>query len=157
MPTELAQLASLYPELVHARARLAEVTEATASTLTLVERRVAAFVTSTINGAACCSSLLARELADLDVPRGLVDTIRRAAGRWTVSDDDRIAVIVDYAVALTQNPEQIARSDIQRLRAVRLTDLDIVDLNNVVAYYNYVNRIANGLGLASEVPGTEPS
>ena len=139
--------ASLYPDLAQARAQLAEATEATPSTLTPVERRIAAFVTSMINGDAALAALLEHELADLGAPRGLVDTIRRVAGRWTVSDDDRIAIIVDHAAALTRNPGRITRSDIHRLRVVGLTDFDIVALNNVVAYYNYVNRVASGLGV----------
>jgi uncharacterized protein YciW len=36
------------------------------------------------------------------------------------------------------------------LRASGLTDRDIVDLNQVVAYFNYVNRIAEGLGVELE-------
>ena len=33
-----------------------------------------------------------------------------------------------------------------------LDDVDLVDLNNIVAYYAYINRVANGLGLFSEIP-----
>jgi len=36
------------------------------------------------------------------------------------------------------------------LRASGLTDRDIVDLNEVVAYFNYVNRVADGLGVELE-------
>ena len=35
------------------------------------------------------------------------------------------------------------------LRSVGLGDLELLDLNNVVAYYNYINRVANGLGLTT--------
>lgn len=41
-------------------------------------------------------------------------------------------------------------SDLVPLRAVGLTDRDIVDLNQVVAYFNYVNRVADGLGVELE-------
>lgn len=41
----------------------------------------------------------------------------------------------------------MAEEDILRLRTVDLTDHDIVDLANLVSYYNYVNRIAVSLGL----------
>ena len=30
-----------------------------------------------------------------------------------------------------------------------LSDLDVLDLNNMVAYYNYINRVVMGLGLRS--------
>ena len=32
-----------------------------------------------------------------------------------------------------------------------LGDLDILDLNNMVAYYCYTNRVANGLGLRTRI------
>jgi uncharacterized protein YciW len=41
-------------------------------------------------------------------------------------------------------------ADLDPLRAEGLTDRDIVDLNQVVSYFNYVNRIADGLGVHLE-------
>ena len=43
-------------------------------------------------------------------------------------------------------------ADVDALREVGLDDLDILDLNNIVAYYCYINRVANGLGLLTEIP-----
>jgi hypothetical protein len=37
--------------------------------------------------------------------------------------------------------------DVDGLRNLGLSDLTL-DLNNIVAYYNYINRVANGLGLS---------
>lgn len=42
------------------------------------------------------------------------------------------------------------RRDLDPLRAQGLDDRAIVDLNQVVAYFNYVNRIADGLGVELE-------
>lgn len=44
----------------------------------------------------------------------------------------------------------MARADVERLRDYGLSDRDIVDANQVVAYFNYVNRIADGLGVELE-------
>jgi alkylhydroperoxidase family enzyme len=44
----------------------------------------------------------------------------------------------------------MVESDLAPLRASRLGDRDIVDLNQVVAYFNYVNRVADGLGVELE-------
>ena len=44
------------------------------------------------------------------------------------------------------------RADVDGLRNWGLSDLDVLDLNNIVAYYNYINRVANGLGLFTEIP-----
>lgn len=58
-----------------------------------------------------------------------------------------------YALRLTREPTSITKHDIKELREHGLSDLDILQLCEVVAYYAYVNRIADGLGVTLE--GTE--
>ena len=61
-----------------------------------------------------------------------------------------MAALCRYALALTLEPWTVRRSDVDALRAAGLTDRDIVDANQVAAYFNYVNRIADGLGVELE-------
>ncbi len=42
------------------------------------------------------------------------------------------------------------QQDVDRLRAAGLEDRGIVDANQVASYFNYVNRIADGLGVELE-------
>jgi len=51
---------------------------------------------------------------------------------------------------LTSDPSSLVREDLEPLRAQGLDDRAIVDLNQVVAYFNYVNRVAEGLGVELE-------
>jgi uncharacterized peroxidase-related enzyme len=150
-PSEFTQLGSLYPDLVLERLRLYKVVDGAPSGLSPVERQLAAYVTSTLNGTPHCSSGLVHKLADLDTPPALLAQIQADPAR-VASGDERIDAIVAYATRLTRSPAAIAEDDVERLRAAGLSDLDILDLNNIVAYYNYVNRVANGLGLRSEIP-----
>lgn len=46
-------------------------------------------------------------------------------------------------------------SDVEDLRAVDFNDRDILDIATVAAYYAYVNRIADGLGVQLETWGEE--
>ena len=64
--------------------------------------------------------------------------------------EERLRALARYAIKLTRTPHEMVESDLAPLRAVRLTDRDIVDLNQVVAYFNYVNRVADGLGVELE-------
>lgn len=41
-------------------------------------------------------------------------------------------------------------SDVEALRAAGCDDRAIVDANQVVSYYNYVNRVVDGLGVELE-------
>jgi uncharacterized peroxidase-related enzyme len=59
------------------------------------------------------------------------------------------AELVRYAVKLTRDPSSVSEEDIDRLRAVGLDDLDILDANSQCAHLNYVNRVASGLGITS--------
>ena len=58
--------------------------------------------------------------------------------------------ILDYALKVTRAPASVARSDVDRLREVGLGDRAIHDVCQVTAYYNFVNRMADGLGVELE-------
>ena len=58
--------------------------------------------------------------------------------------------MLDYAAKLTRSPHAVGDTDVQRLRHVGFDDTGILDICQVVAYYNYVNRLADGLGVELE-------
>ena len=58
--------------------------------------------------------------------------------------------MLNYAEKLTKKPSSIIKADIERLKDKGLIEKDILDLNQVVAYFNYVNRLADGLGIELE-------
>jgi uncharacterized peroxidase-related enzyme len=150
-PTEFTQLGSLYPDLVLERLRLYKVAEAAPSGLSPVERRLAAYVASVLNGTPHCASGLVHRLADLSVSSSVVDRAARSP-QDLGTGHARLDAIAAYAWKLTVSPSEIEQSDVEHLRNVGLDDLEILDLNNIVAYYNYINRVANGLGLRTEIP-----
>lgn len=55
-----------------------------------------------------------------------------------------------YAVKLTLEPWSVERGDVEALRAVGFDDRAIVDANQTCSYFNYVNRVADGLGVELE-------
>ncbi len=55
-----------------------------------------------------------------------------------------------YAVKLTRTPAQVSDADVDGLRSAGFSDRDILDIVEVVAYYAYANRIADGLGIEAE-------
>lgn len=58
--------------------------------------------------------------------------------------------MLEYAVKLTVAPGEIKRNDVDALRSAGFSDRDILDIVEVTAYYAYVNRIADGLGVPHE-------
>jgi len=60
--------------------------------------------------------------------------------------------LLDFAAKLTSSPKEMAASDIEGLRARKFMDEDILDAVQLVAYFNYINRVIDGLGADPE-PG----
>jgi uncharacterized peroxidase-related enzyme len=59
----------------------------------------------------------------------------------------RMQYILDYIFKLTKNPSYIKENDISNLRNTGFSDKDILDINLITSYFNFVNRIALGLGV----------
>ena len=55
-----------------------------------------------------------------------------------------------YAVKLTVLPSEMTEDDVSSLRRAGFSDLDVLHIAEVVAYYAYANRIADGLGITLE-------
>jgi uncharacterized peroxidase-related enzyme len=64
--------------------------------------------------------------------------------------DDRRATLLRYVSKLTLAPSFMRRGDVEGLRKVGFSDADILAVCEVVGYYAYVNRIADGLGVQLE-------
>ena len=58
--------------------------------------------------------------------------------------------MLSFAVKLTATPGAMSDSDGRALRKAGFSDRDILDIVEVVSYYAYANRIADGLGIQTE-------
>ena len=65
-----------------------------------------------------------------------------------MTETDR--ALCDYAAKLTRAPASVTGGDIDALHAAGLSDRAIHDATQVIAYFNYINRIADGLGVDPE-------
>ncbi len=124
------------------------------SGLSRLEREAIAVVVSATNDCAYCvehhKAALERFLDDDET----LEILASEDGLETL--EPRLSNIVRHAEKLTSAPEAMTESDLGELRAVGLTDRDILDLTLIVGYFNFVNRIALGLGVdyaAEEVGG----
>ena len=80
--------------------------------------------------------------------RELVEQLK--AGDTSVVTDPAEAAMLDYSTKLTCEPWTVTRDDVERLRAQGFDDRAILDIAQVVAYFAFVNRIADGLGVELE-------
>lgn len=58
--------------------------------------------------------------------------------------------MLEYALKLTRSPRELGPGDVEALRRAGFDDRAILDICQVTAYYNYVNRLAEGLGVELE-------
>lgn len=90
------------------------------------------------------------ESHDDEAARQLVFDYRLAS----LSDADRS--LCDYAVKLTLAPEKVGETDVARLREIGYSDEQITVAVQVIGYFNYINRVAEGLGVDPEPWMTPP-
>ena len=77
--------------------------------------------------------------------------VDRFAGSWRDAGlDAQTSALLAYAEKLTMAPATCGAEDIDTLRATGLSDRAINDAIQVCSYFNYINRIADGLGVEPE-------
>jgi uncharacterized peroxidase-related enzyme len=62
----------------------------------------------------------------------------------------RERALCDFAVKLTHAAAEIEQADVDTLRAHDLDDTGISDAIQVIGYFNYITRVADGIGIDDE-------
>jgi alkylhydroperoxidase family enzyme len=55
--------------------------------------------------------------------------------------------MLDFAVRLTQNSSRMTPDDLDRLRRLGFDDRGILQITLIAAWFNYINRVADALGV----------
>lgn len=75
----------------------------------------------------------------------LADTLKNDYTRAALTPRER--AMLDYAHKLTKTPAAMEKADVDRLREVGFDDLGILHVVLVASWFNYINRVADGLGV----------
>ena len=65
-----------------------------------------------------------------------------------LSEADR--AMLDYVTQLTEDATRIRQKDHERLRAVGFDDRGILQITLIASWFNYINRVADALGVGRE-------
>ncbi|MDX1577432.1 MAG: peroxidase-related enzyme [Gemmatimonadota bacterium] len=91
--------------------------------------------------------------AALRVETGDEEWVRELAADWrTAGLSPRLRALLAYAEKLTLDPARMEEGDLAPMRQAGLDDEAVLHACEVVAYFNFVNRMADGLGVELE-PG----
>jgi uncharacterized peroxidase-related enzyme len=115
------------------------------SGLSRAEREAIAVVVSAENECEYCVNHHVEALRRYIRDEEILNMLATADGLETL--EPRLSNIVRHAEKLTSAPGAMTESDLGELRAVGLSDADILDLSLITAYFNFVNRLALGLGV----------
>ena len=65
-----------------------------------------------------------------------------------ISEQER--TMLDYVTQLTRDATRISQQDHERLRAVGFDDRGILQITLIASWFNYINRVADALGVGRE-------
>lgn len=115
------------------------------SGLTRVQREMIATAVSATNNCDYCVTHHGEALLNLTKDADLFTRIKRDFKTANLSNRDH--AILKYAVKLAKNPSELRLKDLEELRQAGFSDTDILNINLITGYFNFVNRIALGLGV----------
>ncbi len=108
------------------------------------DRELGAVVASRINGCAYCASVHAKRFSELAKAPEVMERLHRDGVEADL--DTRRSAIVAFAAKLTRDPASLTPGDAEPLRAVGLSDGEILDLTHAVAMFGWANRLMQSLG-----------
>lgn len=108
------------------------------------ERELLALVVSAENRCDVCTIQHATALQKTGAPKELVDVL---TVNWRRADlTERERALAEFATKLTRHPTDADESYIDGLRAVGLSEEEIVEVAQIVGIFNYTNRVTGVLG-----------
>ena len=78
----------------------------------------------------------------------LVAALREDYTTAPITEQER--VMIDYVVRLTKDATKCSPEDHQRLREVGFDDRAILQITLIAAWFNYINRVADALGVGRD-------
>ena len=86
----------------------------------------------------------------MTLDQDLIDALKRDYNTAPITRQER--VMLDYVVKLTKDATKVWKDDHERLRAAGFEDQAILQITLIASWFNYINRVADALGVGRE-PG----
>jgi len=84
----------------------------------------------------------------------LIEALRRDYRTAPITEQER--AMCDYVVKLTKDATQCSPADLDGLRAVGFDDKGILQITLIASWFNYINRVADALGVGRDIPAEKP-
>jgi uncharacterized peroxidase-related enzyme len=117
------------------------------------QHEMIATVVSRTNGCHYCTESHTEFLRRVTLDDSLARAIRDDLGNAPIPERDRI--MLEYATKLTKDATRISPQDHERLRGAGFDDRAILQITLIAAWFNYINRVADALGVGREPKRTD--
>jgi uncharacterized peroxidase-related enzyme len=77
-----------------------------------------------------------------------VEALQRDYRTAPITEQER--VMLDYVVKMTKDATRVSPEDHAKLRAVGFDDRGILQITLIAAWFNYINRVADALGVGRD-------
>ena len=144
----ILKIHSLNPEALDAHVKLYKTVMYGKSPIKRRDREMIALVVSTINHCHYWITHHGEGLLKLTKDDALVKQLKSDYKLADISPSQM--AMLDYAAKLTSRPYDMMESDLIKLRDNGFNDRAILDINQIISYFAYVNRVADGLGVELE-------
>ena len=84
----------------------------------------------------------------MTLDKDLVEALKQDYTTAPISPQDR--VMLDYVVKLTKDATKVWKDDIEGLRTAGFNDQGILQITLIASWFNYINRVADALGVGRE-------
>ena len=87
-------------------------------------------------------------LRRVTLDEGLIEALRADYRTAPITKAER--EMVEYVIQLTKDATKITPADLDKLRAVGFDDTGILQITLIASWFNYINRVADALGIGRE-------
>ena len=118
------------------------------SEFTAAEREMIAAFVSKKNGCDFCLGVHRWTLSAMEIGWATIEALETGPDGEALSS--KMKPVLRFAQKLTDNPEKVDQSDIDTLTAMGWSEQAVEDAINVIALFNYVNRLVDALGIDAD-------
>ncbi len=145
---DIHQVQSLNPEAMKAHLDLYMAIVYRKGGLSRAQREMIGVAVSSFNRCPYCVAHHAEALAHYEKAPEVVEGVKENYREAPLRAEDR--AMLDYAAKLTTSPWAMTPEDIEDLRKTGFEEGEILDINLIASYFNFVNRVVHGLGVELE-------
>lgn len=148
MVPNVVQVFSIQPEILEAQLKLYSALMSEKAVLSPHVREMIAAVVSNINSCQYCTRWHFHSLAQMGLDEARVRKI--CSDYQTAGLEQKDLGLLQFADKMTRGPDRMTEADVNHLKELGWTDEVILEATCIAAFFNFLNRVVNALGVLPE-------